>query len=101
MYFDYLPVIGLLGRVLTLFSTLTHELGHGLTAMLVGGDFEKLVINWDGSGVTSWKGNPGRIARGLVAAGGLIGPACWAAILFWSAKGSDKKIVLCTRLFGR
>lgn len=100
MYFSYLPVIGFLGKVLVLFSTLTHELGHGLTAMIVGGDFNKLVINWDGSGVTTWAGNPGRIARALVSAGGLIGPACWAAILFWSAKGSDTRLNTCTRLFG-
>lgn len=100
MYFSHVPVLGVLGRILILFSTLTHELGHGLTAMIVGGDFNKLVINWDGSGVTSWGGNPGRIARGLVAAGGLIGPACAAAVLFWSARGSDSKLKLCTRIFG-
>ena len=100
MYFAYVPAIGVLGRVLILFSTLTHELGHGLMAMLVGGDFNKLVINWDGSGVTSWAGQPSRITRGLVSAGGLIGPSIAAAILFWSARGSDAKLNWCTRVFG-
>ena len=61
MYFSYLPAVGILGHVLLLFSTLTHEMGHGLMAMLVGGDFKSLVINWDGSGVTSWSGGTGRI----------------------------------------
>ena len=82
MYFSYLPGVGVLGRILVLFSTLTHELGHGLMAVLVGGDFDKLVINWDGSGLTSWSGRSGRVARALVAAGGLVGPACAASVLF-------------------
>lgn len=99
MYFSYLPAVGLLGRVLILFSTLAHELGHGLMAMLVGGDFKQLVINWDGSGVTSWAGSDGRIVRGLVAAGGLIGPSIAAAVLFSSARAGDKKFLLATRLF--
>ena len=100
MYFSYLPVIGLLGRVLILFSTLFHELGHGLTAMLVGGDFHRLEINWNASGVTTWSGSVGRLARGMVAAGGLVGPACAAAVLFWVAKGSDRRFLTGTRLFG-
>lgn len=100
MYFSYLPAIGILGRVLLLFSTLAHEMGHGLMAMLVGGDFQQLVIKWDGSGVTSWSGGTGRIVRGLVAAGGLIGPSIAAALLFWSARRSDKTFLLTTRIFG-
>lgn len=100
MYFSYLPVVGFFGRVLLLFSTLFHELGHGITAMLVGGNFEKVVINWDASGVTSWSGQSGRIARGLVAAGGLLGPSVAAALLFWSAKSPDKRFLLINRLFG-
>lgn len=99
MFFSYLPAVGLLGRILILFSTLFHELGHGLTALLVGGDFHKVVINWDASGVTSWSGQTGRIARGLVAAGGLVGPAISAALLFWAAKSSDKRFLFITRLF--
>ena len=97
MYFSYLPVIGVLGRILVLFSTLTHEMGHGLTAILMGGDFGKFVIHWDGSGLTSSFGN---FAQGAIAAGGLIGPSCAAALLFWSARGSDSKLKTATRIFG-
>lgn len=100
MYFSYLPVVGLLGRALLLFSTLFHELGHGLAAMLVGGSFEKLEIEWDGSGLTTWTGEVGRLARGFVAAGGLIGPSVAASLLFWSAKSSDKTFLFINRLFG-
>ena len=99
MYFSYLPVAGVLGHLLLLFSTLTHELGHGLTAILVGGDFHKLIINWDASGVTSWSGHGGRIANALVAAGGLVGPSIAAALIFLSARSSDPKFLWSTRIF--
>ena len=99
MYLSYLPAVGLLGRVLILFSTLFHELGHGLMAMLVGGEFKQLVINWDGSGVTSSHISDGRLTRGLVAAGGLIGPSIAAALLFWAARSKDARFLLATRLF--
>lgn len=100
MYFAYLPVIGVLGRVLLLFSTLFHEMGHGLMAMLLGGDFKKLEIGWDASGVTTFAGVSSRIGRALVAASGLVGPAIAAAALFWAARGSDGKLKSATRLFG-
>lgn len=99
MHFSYLPSVGVIGRVLILFSTLFHELGHGLTAILVGGDFHSVEINWDASGVTFWSGQTGRIARALVAAGGLLGPSIAAALLFSSAKSSDQRFLLATRLF--
>lgn len=60
---------------LTLLATYAHELGHGLTALILGGDFDRLLMYPDGSGLAYWKGDFGRIARGLVAAGGLIGPS--------------------------
>ncbi len=59
----------------TLLATYVHEMGHGLTAMVVGAKFTSLVLHPDGSGVASWIGSPGRLGRGLVAAGGLVGPS--------------------------
>jgi len=35
----------------TLYSTWFHEMSHGLAAMLCGGHFIELVVNWNGSGV--------------------------------------------------
>ncbi len=52
----------------TLLATFAHEMGHGLTAMLVGEQFDQLLLNADGSGVAMWRGNPGRLATALVAA---------------------------------
>ena len=60
---------------LTLLATFAHEMGHGLTAMLVGEQFDQLLLNADGSGLAIWRGNPGQLATALVAAGGLVGPS--------------------------
>ena len=91
MYFAYHPAIGLVGRVLLLFSTLAHEMGHGLTAILVGGEFETLKIQWDASGVTHTRFPHGRIPAALISGGGLVGPSIAAAFLFWTARGSEKR----------
>ena len=62
-------------------STLVHELGHGVTALLVGGRFDSIVVSMDGSGVAA-TATGSTLAGALVAAGGLIGPAVAAAACF-------------------
>lgn len=58
-----------------LLSTWAHEMGHGLTAMLVGGQFSHLVLLPDLGG-TAYNRIPDTLfAPVLVAAGGLVGPA--------------------------
>lgn len=59
---------------LTLLATYAHEMGHGLTALLAGEEFNQLRLYADGSGLALWHGNPGRAASALIAAGGLAGP---------------------------
>ena len=59
---------------LTLLATFAHEMGHGIAALLVGGEFDRLSLHADGSGLAEWRGNVGRFARATVAAGGLLGP---------------------------
>lgn len=71
---------------LVLVSTLAHELGHGVAALLVGGRFEALRMWADGSGMAIWSGDPGRLARAFVAAGGLVGPAVAAAACFLAGR---------------
>src|SRR5262245_54834137 len=66
---------------LVLISTLAHELGHGLTAALLGGQFHALYINRDASGAALWSGTFGRVGVATVAAAGLIGPAIAAFVL--------------------
>lgn len=60
---------------LSLLATFAHEMGHGLTAIVVGGEFDHLLLHADGSGLATWRGDPGRLARAAIAAGGLLGPS--------------------------
>lgn len=59
---------------LTLLATYAHEMGHGLTALLLGTDFDQMLLHADGSGMAVWRGNPGRLGSACIAAGGLVGP---------------------------
>ncbi len=86
------PVVMLLGRVLILFSTLFHELGHGITAILVGGHFDKVTIEWNASGETLSRFPSSAWRAALIAAGGLLGPSIAAAGLFWAARGSERRL---------
>lgn len=71
---------------LVLLSTYAHEMGHGMTALLLGGEFAAFVMAPDASGV-AYVGVPeSRLARAATAAGGLVGPALLAAVFFRLAK---------------
>src|SRR5688572_32874102 len=69
------PLFGrILARPLILLSTLAHEMGHGLTAVLLGGEFVRLKMWLDGAGVAEMDLDGfGRIREGLTIAGGLVG----------------------------
>lgn len=71
---------------LVLLSTYAHEMGHGITALLVGGRFESFVMSPDGSGLSLLRIPESRIAHAATAAGGLIGPALLAAVFFLLAR---------------
>jgi hypothetical protein len=74
-----------LGRTLSyplvLLSTLAHELGHGVAALIAGGRFASFELYPDASGVALTSAQ-GRFAEAFVAAGGLIGPSIAALIFF-------------------
>jgi hypothetical protein len=74
----------------TLLATYAHELGHGLTALLLGGEFDALRMFPDGSGVAEWRGDVGRLGRGLVAAGGLVGPSVAGALLLVASRRVER-----------
>jgi hypothetical protein len=63
---------------LLLISTLVHELGHGLAAVVVGGEFERFVMWSDGSGHAISSGAFSGLESAFIAAGGLVGPALGA-----------------------
>ena len=82
----FVPFGRVLGYPLMLLSTLVHEPGHGLAALLVGGQFESLRIFADGSGVARSGAVGGGVPSALVSAGGLVGPAVLAGIAFVMAQ---------------
>jgi hypothetical protein len=57
-----------------LLGTWVHELGHGLSAIAVGGRFDRLLL-YQNLGGTAYSSGVGRLGRAVVAAGGLLGPA--------------------------
>lgn len=78
----FVPVLDVLAWPLLLVSTFVHELGHGLTALALGGQFRALSIWPDASGVAAYSGRFGSWQQALIAAGGLLGPPLGAALLF-------------------
>lgn len=58
-------------------GTWFHEMGHGIMAMLLGFDFERLVLLPNGSGYAQYAFAPdaGRLSHAAIAAAGPIGPA--------------------------
>ncbi len=84
----WVPYLNLLAWPLLLLSTLVHELGHGFTALLLGGRFESMMMWPDGSGVAAYRGTFGSLALASIAAGGLIGPPLAALLLFLAGRRS-------------
>lgn len=74
----------------TILATWFHEIAHGLTALLLGGSFKKLVISPDGSGVAYYTGPLlfGRIGQALVAASGPLGPPLAGSALILSSRNT-------------
>jgi len=77
-----LPPLRVLAYPLLLISTLVHEMGHGLAAVLAGGEFVSFELYSDGSGVARTAVADSRVTRAVVAAGGLVGPSIAAAVSF-------------------
>lgn len=71
-----------IGYPLVLISTVVHEMGHGVAAILVGGSCKALMIYSGGGGIAPNTHPAGPFANGFVSAGGLCGPAVLAALFF-------------------
>ena len=77
-----LPGGDILARPLVWVSTLFHEYGHAAATTAAGGDVVAVRVFADGSGVTEGRRPAGRVRTAFVAAGGLVGPAAVAGLLF-------------------
>lgn len=64
-------------------TTWFHEMGHGLTALLLGQHFEQLLIFANGSGVAESQidGDASRFVQAAIAAGGPMAPSAVGALL--------------------
>jgi hypothetical protein len=71
---------------LTLATTWVHEMGHGLTALAVGGSFSHLEIFRNASGLAFTATQPGW-RQGVVAAGGLMAPPLIGALTLALVRG--------------
>lgn len=76
----FVPFGRVIARPLLWWSTLAHESGHGFAALFAGGTWARLQLFLDGSGVATTQVDDG--TQGLVALGGLVGPAVAAFMLF-------------------
>ncbi|WP_193193436.1 M50 family metallopeptidase [Nostoc sp. MG11] len=72
----------------TILATWFHEIGHGLMALLLGGQFQKLEIFSSGSGVATYglRSSLGPIGPALVAAAGPMGPPLAGAALILASR---------------
>lgn len=92
----FLPMIPYGNYILWPFVILTtyiHEMGHGLMALLLGGNFLKLEIFSNASGLAWHSGVNEGIPRALVAAAGLVGPSIAGGLFILSgrsARGSSR-----------
>jgi hypothetical protein len=82
---------------LTLFTTWVHEMGHGLTALVMGGQFTELVIRGDASGYAMAGASSGW-PDALVSAGGLLAPPILGSIILATVHGPRRARILLSFL---
>jgi len=63
-------------------ETFFHEFSHGLAALLTGGEVQRIVLHWNGSGLCYYAGG-WRIA---VAFAGYLGAVLWGAVIYLGAR---------------
>lgn len=94
IFLPQLPFGNFVAYPFTILTTWFHEMGHGLTAMLLGNSFERLVILPSGSGyaLSSVANDASALERAAIAAGGPIAPSLFgAALILASARPSQWK----------
>ncbi|TAF04351.1 MAG: M50 family peptidase [Nostocales cyanobacterium] len=85
----------------SILATWFHEMGHGLMALILGGNFQKLQIFSNGSGVATYtmRSSWGPIGPALVAAAGPMGPPIAGAVLILASR-SFKTATLSLKILG-
>ncbi len=75
------PALAFILYPFRLFVTFVHESGHGLAALITGGEFNRFIVSPDGSGMALTSGG----ARALILPAGYLGAALFGALLFYVA----------------
>jgi hypothetical protein len=70
----------------TLLATWFHEMAHGLAAVALGADFERLVIYANGSGFAEYSGRMWGVGQAIVAATGLLGPTIAGCLMIIASR---------------
>ena len=85
----------------TILATWFHEMGHGLAAIILGGNFHKLQIYGNGSGVAFYSGRLylDSIGKALVAIGGPMGPPIAGAVMILASR-KLYTASLCLKILG-
>ena len=73
----------------TLLATWVHETGHGVTALAMGGHFDRLLIFGDASGLALTR-TATPVANAVVCLGGMLAPPLVGAILLAFARGPGR-----------
>jgi hypothetical protein len=83
IFLPQLPLGNYLLYPFTILTTWFHEMGHGLAALALGWEFERLVLLADGSGYAESysPADPGALATAFVSLGGPLGPSVIGAAL--------------------
>ncbi len=81
----------------SILATWFHEMGHGLTALVLGQEFRQLLIFPNGSGV-AYHTAGGALSGALVAAGGLLGPPIAGSIFILNSTSAKRSQVLLSIL---
>jgi hypothetical protein len=93
----FVPFGGVLLYPFTLLATWVHEMGHGLTALALGGGFDQLEIFGNAAGLAHTRNAPGAVDA-LVCLGGLMAPAVAGAAILSTARGPRRAQVIIVGL---
>lgn len=95
---SFVPFGSVLLYPFTLLATWVHEMGHGIAAVLVGGDFHRLEIFADASGLAYTSHRAGAPSLGAwISLGGLVAPPIVGAVVLGTARGPRRaQVVLVT-----
>lgn len=92
---SFVPFGSILLYPFTLLATWVHEMGHGITAVLVGGRFDHLEIFADASGLAYTSHPAGARALGAwISLGGLVAPPIVGAVVLGAARGPRRAQVV-------